>query len=645
MSSHSSSRLPVYSPPFTPVRSTTKKSSSSSSPSTMLLTPGATPLNPQNRNRFDTLASPDPSKGPSRAPLKAKSQNIDHSTAGSDANWRVPRKPNTPKTPAGSSTNNLLPTPFHSTQRRGKFAQNQNQNAPSISPAPVKAPLKTPIRTKKNIFPLTPEDSPFTALTSKLAPLTITTPPKTLDTPPLSPSTPESPIRTLPKLNSNVTKGHSATCAACNRILSSAALLSPCNHLVCSPCFTGCLNAAGEKGMDCMACKMPILSFQLTSAVISASGSALPVPETLAASVAAAAQQAKEAAFIPTSKSDAQIRPINNLGSSSDGGEASVLRIDNVPWDVTPEMLAEWIGNETPSLFNHAMIDRRDGRTLSYAFIEVSANAMKAILRARQNTILGNGRRARAVTITVSTQDELMREMFPSWKGHFLGCKPCVAGMDNAQISSALREGLMSTKDVEDILKLLRKPDSHFVKVPTLPYHYFISILRKLPTDKDSKILLTVDLKESLFNMVQAAMEELQARTSDDMFNKALEALKACVADCQVFSVKQKSELLQGKVEVRLKDLEQCLVESPIDVESNSPKNGKIPDSVTKTMTPDLLDLLATTHNVSTQTIQALAQDLLQRLTAANSQMESPFDTIPLGDTLTLPAAEFSSQL
>jgi hypothetical protein len=69
----------------------------------MLLTPGATPVNPQNRNRFDTLASPDRSKITSRAPLKTKSQNIDSSTAGSDANWRVPRKPSTPKTPAGTS--------------------------------------------------------------------------------------------------------------------------------------------------------------------------------------------------------------------------------------------------------------------------------------------------------------------------------------------------------------------------------------------------------------------------------------------------------------------------------------------------------------------------------------------------------------
>lgn len=72
-------------------------------------------------------------------------------------------------------------------------------------------------------------------------------------------------------------------------------------------------------------------------------------------------------------------------------------------------MLAEWLG-DTPVVHNHALIDRRDGRTLSYAYMEVTAEAMKSILRSRQNTILGSGRRARAVTITVSTQEELMRE-------------------------------------------------------------------------------------------------------------------------------------------------------------------------------------------------------------------------------------------
>jgi hypothetical protein len=80
--------------------------------------------------------------------------------------------------------------------------------------------------------------------------------------------------------------------------------------------------------MDCMACKMPISTFKLTSAVISAAGSALPIPQQLAASVAAAAQEAKSAAFLPA----IQVQPITTLGASYDNEEPCVLRVDNVPW-------------------------------------------------------------------------------------------------------------------------------------------------------------------------------------------------------------------------------------------------------------------------------------------------------------------------
>lgn len=176
-------------------------------------------------------------------------------------------------------------------------------------------------------MPLTPEDSPFTSLKSKLAPLSLKTPPKFIDA--LLPASPVSPVKPLQELAAANTKSETfATCAACNRVLTSAALLSPCKHLVCSPCLTGCLNAAGEKGMDCMACKMPISTFKLTSAVVSAAGSALPVPQQLAASVAAAAQEAKSAAFLPA----IQVQPITTLGAPSDSEESCVLRVDNVPW-------------------------------------------------------------------------------------------------------------------------------------------------------------------------------------------------------------------------------------------------------------------------------------------------------------------------
>ena len=74
-------------------------------------------------------------------------------------------------------------------------------------------------------------------------------------------------------------------------------------------------------------------------------------------------------------------------------------------------MLVEWIGKTTPRLHAHALINRHDGRTLSYAYIEVSPELSKGILRARQNSILGKGKRARAVTVTHSSQMDLMREV------------------------------------------------------------------------------------------------------------------------------------------------------------------------------------------------------------------------------------------
>lgn len=85
--------------------------------------------------------------------------------------------------------------------------------------------------------------------------------------------------------------------------------------------------------MDCMACKTPITTFKLTSVVVSASGAALPVPQDVAASVAAAAQHAKATAtFEPMKLPSIQIKPISSLGAPVSSDEPCVLRIDNVPW-------------------------------------------------------------------------------------------------------------------------------------------------------------------------------------------------------------------------------------------------------------------------------------------------------------------------
>ena len=57
----------------------------------------------------------------------------------------------------------------------------------------------------------------------------------------------------------------------------------------------------------------------------------------------------------------------------------------------------------------HVLLDRK-GKTLSHAYVEMAnADAAKAALRSAQNSVLGRGKRARGVTVTKSSQEELMK--------------------------------------------------------------------------------------------------------------------------------------------------------------------------------------------------------------------------------------------
>jgi len=76
--------------------------------------------------------------------------------------------------------------------------------------------------------------------------------------------------------------------------------------------------------------------------------------------------------------------------------------------DVTPKMLGEWAG--IPSQQAHVLLDQ-DGKTLSHAFIESHPHVVREILATCRNKVLGAGKRARRVTITTSSQDELLHQV------------------------------------------------------------------------------------------------------------------------------------------------------------------------------------------------------------------------------------------
>ncbi|KAE9383894.1 hypothetical protein BT96DRAFT_1008672 [Gymnopus androsaceus JB14] len=137
-----------------------------------------------------------------------------------------------------------------------------------------------------------------------------------------------------------------------------------------------------------------------------------------------------------------------------DGRDAVVLRIDNVPWDITPPRISAWLGQ--PVVRVHVLLDRK-GKTMSHAFVEVENETMAGkVFRGEVEStglcggsVLGNGKRARGVTVTRSSQGELMAALFPSWLGCFDGSRLSLAGVDNDRVVITLESGLMTETAIQ----------------------------------------------------------------------------------------------------------------------------------------------------------------------------------------------------
>ena len=74
-------------------------------------------------------------------------------------------------------------------------------------------------------------------------------------------------------------------------------------------------------------------------------------------------------------------------------------------------MIVGWL--KQPVARAHVLLDRK-GKTLSHVFVEMAnEDAAKVALRTTQNSVLGQGKRARGVTVTRSSQEELMKAVSP----------------------------------------------------------------------------------------------------------------------------------------------------------------------------------------------------------------------------------------
>ncbi|KAF8172645.1 hypothetical protein BJ912DRAFT_1025004 [Pholiota molesta] len=340
------------------------------------------------------------------------------------------------------------------------------------------------------------------------------------------------------------------------------AILQPCRHPLCSACLTSALNIVGEKDMECAVCKQSVEDFKLimgsskggktgadTSALASEMHSTTVdgvenVASDLSDVVGKSSMDAHSllASRMPstmtcfefglflgdlrasTPKLEQQMQEQSNgwsQGRSSqrdlrNGEDNVVLRIDNVPWDITPLQITKWL--QQPVERVHVLLDGK-GKTLSHAYVEVrDAATAGAILRGE--ALSSSGKKERG-------------SLFPRWRGTFDGSRPSLAGVEGDRVIGALEGGLLTEHEISGLLYLIREPDSHFLKVP---------ILSKFPTDADSRLFWSANVRDMLFGEGNAKSSSRQ-QEEEYTIDLAVDILHTAL-DCKAFTVQQIQALI-----------------------------------------------------------------------------------------------------
>ncbi|KAI0088830.1 hypothetical protein BDY19DRAFT_149916 [Irpex rosettiformis] len=417
----------------------------------------------------------------------------------------------------------------------------------------------------------------------------------------------------------------SPACSVCGSSSGSLAVLDPCTHPLCSGCLTSALNIVGEKDMECAVCKAKVNDFKLEKLCLPSEVPARASSQNGGGTFFSEPLESGFQDFIDRAQGSStpvmEVKGGRQQGNSARSGERAVLRIDNVPWDITPPAITAWLKQPVERV--HVLLDRK-GKTLSHAFVEMaSPDAAKAALRTSQNSVLGKGKRARGVTVTRSNQEELMRSLFPSWQGSFDGARPSLAGLDNERVIAALQHGLISDAELKSLLHLIRSPDSPFLKVPSLPFHSLISVLSKIPSDDDSKVFWSGNLRDMLYDITHAAVTTLVAKIDGNPFSDWTSLMTQVVRaamDCQAFTAEQMSRLsdileaaLPRSSSSPVSSISPCRSSSTPDSASirvaplQSSRKGNVTASATK---PASYGDLAKEFGVDAQVVEALIKRL-----------------------------------
>ncbi|CAG8595347.1 18297_t:CDS:2, partial [Racocetra persica] len=234
------------------------------------------------------------------------------------------------------------------------------------------------------------------------------------------------------------------SCIAC---IHGNVLLKPCGHRMCESCVhilrSNTVKSSFKTYSECILCKTPVAEFVTFSGKKeSQSGNISPAKTNM--NIQFMQNITEDDALRPLSwvfpnMTPLTTRPVQAMASVTNRpqqiqfGELSKLATafnwPVIPWDVSLKEIKTFLSAfklPSVSLYSqciHIIMDRTSGKTLSEAYIELAtpAEAHRAVDTRNMKPLKG-----RLVSCMRSSQEDLMRAVFPKWKGEFSGCDAVV---------------------------------------------------------------------------------------------------------------------------------------------------------------------------------------------------------------------------
>ncbi|KAF9108281.1 hypothetical protein BGX29_002011 [Mortierella sp. GBA35] len=251
----------------------------------------------------------------------------------------------------------------------------------------------------------------------------------------------------------------------------------------------------------------------------------------------------------------------------------AVVRVTNIPWDVSlQDMLGFFAGFPYPpehllAQNVHILMDRASGKTFNSAFVELALTARQAgmVAQARNQRVL----KGRQVSVELSSQDELLRTVFPKWTGNFVNGEPSISG-EKDTIESASGDGdrdgqhigawnLDSTRhqaqstppfvtrdEINALLVICRNYKLHFSrKCAERPFENILSILAKYPWHQSHRVLPLH--RDHIFELLKLSIESLRMHLSKEhntIHPTLLMRMVRCAVLTPAFTERQKNMVL-----------------------------------------------------------------------------------------------------